>query len=266
METQEAVAAFLKSRQAKGLSPQTLRWYGGILAEFARQFPELPDRPEAVDTFLSSCRGGDERRHGYFRTLRAFYRFLARRYQLPNPVEMTDPPKRRAKRPRPLTPQGLSDLLSYPHSPLIHTALLFLVDTGCRVGELSSLSPEDFSETEWGIVVTVNGKTGARTVPVSPEVYRAIIQVIPFTCSPYRLRRLISRAFHDARIKGTAHTLRHTFCSLWDGPEMTLQRIAGHSHFTTTQGYRATRLQKMCQEHRQFSPLNALLRSSRSML
>lgn len=91
MPTSTAVDLFLKARIARGLAPQTIRWYRGILFLFARKFPMLPEDPTAIDFFLSSCKSGDERRHGYYRAIRCLYRFLKKRYGTPDPTEFVDP-------------------------------------------------------------------------------------------------------------------------------------------------------------------------------
>ena len=259
MDTMSALQAFITSRLAKGLSPHTVRWYKGLLLPYAAMFPELPDNPEAIDDFLIKCKAGDERRHGYFRALRAFYRFLARRYKVENIVNMVDPPKRQAKRPHPLTLDELDQLLSYPHLPRLRTALLFLADSGARVGEAARLKTTDLAETEWGPVARVTGKTGSRIIPISNQTYQHLMRALPFGLSPNRLCRLISAAFDDAHVKGTAHSLRHTFGTYWDGDEMILQYILGHAHLSTTQIYRQLRTRKMCEQHHEFSPVKMVL-------
>jgi integrase len=259
METLDAVQAFLKSRQAKGLSRFTVSWYRGILLDFAGMFPELPDTPSAIEDFLIRCKAGDERRHGYFRALRAFYRFLYRRFKIENVIALVEPPKRQPKRPHPLTLDELDQLLSFPHPPRIRVALMFLADSGARVGEAARLKPQDLTETEWGPVARVTGKTGARIIPVSESTYQALTQTLPFRLSPNRLCRLISRSFRDARVKGTAHTLRHTFGTYWEGDELILQYILGHAHLSTTQMYRQLRTRKMCEQHHEHSPLKMVL-------
>ncbi len=259
MQTKDVVDAFLRSRQAKGLSPQTVRWYRGILAEFTRQYRELPDNPEAIDNFLITCTAGDERRHGYFRTIRALYRFAKRRYYIRNIIEAVDPPKRQNKRPRPLTLDELDQLLSFPHVSRIRVALTFLSDSGARVGECARLTVMDLTETQWGPVARVTGKTGTRFIPISQGTYGLLLKGLPFKISPNRLCRLISQAFHDAHVKGTAHSLRHTFATYWEGDELILQYILGHAHLSTTQMYRQLRTRKMCEQHHENSPLKLVM-------
>lgn len=259
MDTSTAVQTFLKSRQAKGLSQFTIAWYRSVLTPFAAMFPELPHRPERIDEFLITCQAGDERRHGYYRTLRAFYRFLRRRFKVENIMAMVDPPKRSNKRPRPLTLDELDQVLSFPHSARIQTAIMFLSDSGARVGEAAHLKPQDITETEWGPLARVTGKTGTRLVPIGESTYRALLAQLPFRLSPNRLCRLVSRAFKDAHVKGTAHSLRHTFGTYWDGDELMLQYILGHAHLSTTQMYRQLRTRKMCEQHREYSPLKLVM-------
>jgi integrase len=259
MDTVSAVAAFLKSRQARGLSPLTVSWYRGILNSFAGMFPVLPDNPEAVEDFLIRCRAGDERRHGYFRALRAFYRFLARRFKVANIITLVDAPKRLAKRPRPLTLDELDQLLSFPHAARMRTVLMFLADSGARVGEAAHLKTDDLTETQWGPVARVTGKTGARIIPIGEGTYQALLHSLPFHLSPNRLCRLVSAAFRDARVRGTAQALRHTFGTYWEGDEMILQYILGHAHLSTTQIYRQLRTRKMCEQHHEHSPLKMIM-------
>ena len=61
MKTQEAVARFLLSRQAKHLSPLALKWYECILGIFKKNYKKLPRKPEQIEGFLASLKVGDER-------------------------------------------------------------------------------------------------------------------------------------------------------------------------------------------------------------
>lgn len=167
-------------------------------------------------------------------------------------------PKRKGKHPRPLSLDALDQLLSYPHERRIQAAVTFMIDTGARVGETAKLRVEDLLETEWGHIAAVNGKTGERFVPISESTYRLLRDTLPFNVLPNRLCHMISQAFRDAHVQGTAHTLRHSFGTYWDGDETVLQRIMGHSTIQTTQIYRKLRVKKMCELHREYSPLRMI--------
>jgi integrase len=263
--TAEAVNMFLQSRRAKGLSPQTIRWYRGILLLFAKKFPKVPKSPSDIEQFLLECRCGDERRHGYYRALRCFYQFLHKRGGTPLVMEYVEPPHRSHKEPYWLIPDELNRLLSYPHPPGIKTALLFLTDTGARLGELSSLSIDNIRETPWGYIVGIKGKTGVRYVPISYETYHALMVSLPLGKGKHRLGRLISIAFKNAGVKGSAIALRHTFGTLWEGDELALQAIMGHAHLSTTKIYRHLRMKTLSEQHRLYSPLRMVLYSSKEM-
>jgi integrase len=258
METKVTVEAFLQSRKAKGLSKRTIQWYQNILLKFLAMFPEMPDSPTAIEEFLISCRGGDERRHGYFRTIRVFYRFACRRYKTNNPVNSIEAPKRRKKYPRPITLDQLSQLLSFPHSQRVMAVLTFLAESGARIGELANLNKEDIFISEWGPLARITGKTGERIIPVSENTYNMLQTILPLNVKVDQLTRIVSWAFRDAHVPGTAHCLRHTFGTYWDGEDMDLQNIMGHSDLATTKRYRSIRLKKICEQHRKFNPLTLI--------
>lgn len=266
MRVKKAIEAFFNAQTAKGLSPESTRWYRGILNLFAQRFKDVPSKPENIESFLADCKCGDERKHGYYRALRAFYNFLQRRYRMPSPIVYIDPPRRKPKCPRPLAVDDLDQLLAYPHSQDIKAALLFLVDTGARVGEAARLDISDLAALPWGYTARINGKTGQRVVPISVETYHALMKTLPFRYTPYLFRRKISQAFKDARVEGSGINLRHTFATLWLGDELVLQRIMGHSHLSTTQIYRALRTELVSSQHNQFTPLKMVFSRTRSML
>lgn len=269
MKTHEAVGAFVRSAHAKGLSQNTIRWYQGILNDYIRMYPgELPDTPEELETFIMSAGGGDENRHAYFRTIRALYRYAERRLGLTNtPLRFIDAPKRSRKLPRPLTTEQLQQLLMFPHSGRMNAVLYFLADTGVRVSEMLSLSPESIRETADGWIVHIeNGKTGQHLVPVSYDVAKMMVKYLPLNVSRGRMSHLITRAFKEAHVPGHAHVLRHTFGTLWRGDLSVLQRIMGHASITTTMMYRGLQTGELSRAHAEHSPVRVVLRMSRNML
>lgn len=260
MKTADAVATFLKSCESRGLSSQTVRWYRGCLKHFASEFLELPLAPELIEAFLQSY-PGDERRHGVFRTLRAFYNFLERRFGLANPVTKLTPPRVRPKEKRTLSPQELHRLLNGQYSPDVQALLYLLVDTGIRIGEAANLTFDDVFDG----YILVKGKTGERKVPISPSV-RDMLRSLGeegriFPVKPETLTRKVRLAFRKAGLEGSAHTLRHTFATLWKGSDLALKAILGHSSFRMVEWYSHHRESKAIEQHRQFSPL-AILRGN----
>ena len=259
MDTKEHVELFLASRVAKGLSPITIKWYKEILYKFQAVYPTTPPvKPEHIEFFLAQCPGKDKRRHGYYRALRCFYIFLERRHHYTNPIRLIDQPKCIKKYPDTFTPKELYTLLNWPHNPMIKACLIFLTDTGCRLGELHTLSPNALSETQMGYIARVNGKTGMRQIPISYETYHVIKGHIPFKIQVHWLGEMIHRAITDTGLTGSAHKIRHTFATLWDGDEFALKIIMGHSKFSTLEIYRHLRSNILCCQHNQYSPLTLI--------
>jgi integrase len=267
MKTAEAFESFIYSCRARGLSVRTIDWYAGILGKFLLMYNKLPKKPEDCEAFIISCTGGDERRHGYYRALRAFYNYSVERLRLKhNPIDHVTAPRVKAKLPRPLTIEQLNQLLSYPHKGRIKALLYFLADTGIRPGELVKLAPSDVVETAWGYIALVTGKTGERFVPLSPETYQSIIKYLPLSISRDRISHLIIRAFQDAHVSGSAINLRHTFGTLWRGDLDILRLIMGHSNIGTTMIYRKLQIEQLSRAHNIYSPLCLVLPLQRSML
>lgn len=267
MFTKDAIEVFITFCRSKGLASETLRWYSGIFRRFEREYPQLPETPEPIQQFLANIKTGDERLHGYYRAIRALYNYIDRRLRaFPNPMMFVDPPRRKRKEPRPLTPEDLDQLLAYPHTAWIKAALMFLADTGVRMNEARTLMPGDMIEMPWGYFALVRGKTGERFVPVSYDAYKAIQGIAPIRFSKSWFSRLISRAFKDARVRGSGINLRHTFGSMWYGDVTVLQKIMGHSKISTTLMYRQICNEYVANQHRQFTPLRSVYSMTRRLM
>jgi integrase len=265
MRTHNAVEAFLESRRAKNLSPETIRGYNCVLRRFTNEHLRLPKKPEQLEAFWGQI-PGDERRHYYYRVLKAFYNFGEKRLKMKNLIRQTEAPQILDKVPAFLVPDQLSQLLSFPHPQRIRAALMFLVSTGCRVKSCALLQPEDLLETPWGYIAKIKGKRGEKIIPVDFEAYSEMLKVAPLNLSPHRLSKLLTQAFRDALVPGTAHALRHTMGTLWDGDIYALKEQLGHASIVTTLRYRHLQIKRLCLNHRENSPLRGILTVPRSML
>lgn len=282
MTTRTLIREFLTSRKARGLSPKTIAWYRALLEPFTRMCPSLPEDPGTIEGFLGALNVSDETRHGYYRALRAFYRWLYRRRGLPDPMDTRrglpspmdtiEAPRRHKKKPYSLTMTELGWLLASPLSARDRTLVSLLIDTGIRVGEAVNLVRDDILEE----TIIVSGKTGEREIPISPETRD---QMLSLGESPifqgtkgrltrsgaYRIVRLaLARAGISAR-KWGPHTLRHTFGRQYlmaGGDLVSLQRILGHSDIKTTRIYAELDLRDVTHQHHRFTPLKIALAGS----
>lgn len=261
-QTQDLVTAFIKSAENRGLSRETIRWYNSYLARFTLTHPGIvPTAPEPLEEFIASYTSGDERRHGCYRALRSFYGFLSKRFDMANPMTKVRPPRRRHKEKTALSIDELKQLLETEIQPEWVSPLLWLLaDTGCRIGEVAGLDKDAIGQE----TVKVNGKTGERIVPISPITREKLLQLSGYTLFPFGkdyIRHRIRKAFNQAGLVGSAHLLRHTFCSLFQGSDLALKDILGHTSFTMVNNYRHTKEAKAIQEHKKFSPVAKLTES-----
>lgn len=266
MNTAQAVEDFLAGCRARGLSPQTVRWYRYMLGAFAHKFPELPQEPGQVEHFLGEPEISDELRHGRFRALRAFYYWLQFREGLLNPMAVICAPKRKKKRPRTLSLADMGCLLLAPLSKRDRAMITTLIDTGVRIGELVGLDREDVGDE----TIFVTGKTGQREVPISAEARRQLLDLASSgplflgdrgrltTSGAYQaLRKALIRSGLSGAKLGP-HLLRHTFGRQYimaGGDLVSLQRILGHADITTTRIYAELNLADDIAQHQRFTPL-----------
>jgi len=269
--TADLVKEFLASRN--GRTKKTVRWYEGMLMVFAAVNPRLPVRPGPIDQFLASVNRSEHTKHGYFRALRAFYRFLGRRHYVKsgerNPMAdvWVKPPRRTV--PYNLEASEVGYLLAAPLSRRDRALVDLLLDTGIRIGEALGLCRGDILEAS----LLVSGKTGQREVPVSVVVRQQLLDqaraagtgpIFQGTKGPLTesgAYRIIRMALAAAGISGGKkhgpHVLRHTFGRQYiaaGGDLVSLQRIMGHRDIQTTRIYAELDLRDITHQHGRFSP------------
>ncbi len=275
MKTQAALDNFLQSCIARELSPITIGFYRNKLGRFARSYPKLPRKPAPIEEFLASIQGVPETKHAYYRALKVLYRFLRKRYRLPNPIDLIDPPRCPKKIMATLEPQDLMRLLNSASTLRNRTILTLFVDTGMRSTELAGLRKQDIkAET-----VTIRGKTGEREVPISEDTRRLLLALITHDHSTdeYVFHRrkgklpinrksiytMINAHMKKAGIQGPklgGHRIRHAFGKnyLVEGGDLrSLQELMGHANITTTEKYASLNLTDIVKKHHQFTPLRA---------
>ena len=274
MKTLVAIQSFLYNRRALNRRPRTIRWYEKNLNRFAAFYPnQLPTKPEAIEEFLARVVPDekDESRHGYYRTLKALYRFTCKRHRSLNPMDLLDPPMRRKKVRPTLSSQEMNQLLQ---APILRdrAALSLFIDNGARVGEVASLRKQNIFED----YIKVNGKSGEREIPISEETRRLLLSLAssnrttdhvfigqrgPLTTSG--IYRLVQKYMRKANISGPKlgpHRIRHAFGKHYiknGGDTRSLQKIMGHANITTTEIYVGLASEEIIAKHHQFTPLRS---------
>lgn len=274
MDTAMAVQSFIYSRRSKNLKPKTIRWYSDRLQRFAAFCPELPTEPEPIEHFLGESVPAemDESRHGYYRAVKALYRFICQRHRLANPMDFIDPPLRKKKVMPTLTAEEMLTLLTRAKRLRDLAVLSLFIDCGARVGEASSLR-------WWNIFndyIRVDGKTGERDIPISEETRQLLLSLTsadgsqdfifvgqrgPLTTSGiYKIVRKYMKAAGISKPKLGPHRIRHGFGRNFitnGGDTRSLQKILGHANISTTEIYCELSREEVREKHHKFTPLRS---------
>jgi len=277
MLTRDAIEEFMLSRG--GLAPRSQKEYRKHLELFLRSFPDLPETPQPVQSWLNNMGVTPETVHARFRTIRAFYKQLFIFHNIPNLMLQVRPPKLKRKAMRTFTDQELFTLFSLSLTQRESALLTLLLDIGPRAGECVNLAWEDITPG----FVTLRGKTGERTVPISETTYRRLAALEngsshvflgkrgPLTYQGiYKMvRHLCQRAGISGR-RSSPHTFRHSFATNYAAAEgcdpKVLQDIMGHRDFKSTLRYIQNNPRRMARNHQRCTPLKGLAGAAQGFL
>jgi site-specific recombinase XerD len=251
------VREWLMDLQVLGRSSQTIRWYAqkidayqrtGVRTlqeltafEFKRYIAELQTRGLAPNTV-----------HGFFETLKAFANWAAREgYPIDPGVLRARAPKVPQQEMETYSEAQIDALLRAAPEGWPRMAILILLGTGIRVGELCALNLTDIEDEGDAAFLNIQrGKGGKfRRVPVSRRLRRELIRYLnrvrPDVSAPDLLLRpdgrpvqvktvveLFQRLRQRVGFRVHAHKFRHTFATeyLRQGGEIErLRRILGHT-------------------------------------
>ena len=194
LDTAELVDEFLDDCRWRGLRVPTLVGYRWALDRLIAACPELPTTPRELAAALDDAGLAQESRRQLLKVVRLFYAWTGQEYGAPNPSALLGRIPKRRTLPRVLTGEEVRRLVDvaggvddgFKHftgckvlktqrgKALVLTAL----DTGLRLGEIAGLQVADLQDG-W---LLVNGKTGERQVPVSPEVLDLIWRQVAGDC------------------------------------------------------------------------------------
>ena len=269
MQTQPLVDQFLTECKLRGLTTATTLQYRWALNRLHHHCPELPCGGFDLLPIIGDESLQMESRHDVLKCLKVFFRWAARRHQLPNPCDELSPMPRHRRSRRVLTVDEVNRLLAAAKNPRDRALLLVVLDCGLRLGEVTSLRRE-YVKDGW---LVVQGKSGDRQVPVSDELttlltelgegdYLWIGKKGPLTRSGVQMA--YRRMFGRAAITGTKtgpHSLRHTFATYYlraGGGVRQLQAILGHQDIETTMIYVHLAGVDVQADHALYSPMKTM--------
>jgi len=269
LRTSEAIEEFMISRG--GLTPRSQKEYRKHLELFQRSFPDLPATSQLIQSWLNNFNKTPETVNARYRTIRTFYKQLHLLHGIPDLMLQVRPPKLKPKAMRTFTDQQLFTLFSLPFTPRESALLTLLLDVGPRAGEFANLTWNDITPG----FVTLRGKTGERTVPISETTYRRLAALSNGSSHVFQGKRgpltyegvykLVRRLCQKAGISGrrsSPHTFRHTFATNYAAAEgcdpKVLQDILGHKDFRTTLRYIQNNPKRMARNHQRCTPLKLI--------
>jgi site-specific recombinase XerD len=272
--------------QAGEVSGSTRRWYRRRLTDFCT-FAGPVDVDDVTPALLRSYRAHLVDRqmsphsvHGYQRAVRRLFSWLVDEKVIDHNVARDVPLVRLPHQaPKALSDEDLARILArLPAEGIRDRAIiLFLADTGCRVGGLCSLTLDSVDLVNRSAAVIEKGQKGRRVyyTEMTAEALKLYMAVRPETetaalfvtnsgtaLSTNGVRLMLERVGRRAGVRGrcNAHSFRHAFARSFlrnGGNLAALGRILGHTPGSTvTARYYAVWDDRELQEyHDRYSPL-----------
>jgi len=181
--------------------------------------------------------------------LRAFYGWaLLAGLRADDPTRWVKAPRRPRRQPRPITDAQFWRLVNDAPTRELRAMLLLAGLAGLRVHEVARFSGRDLDAEAQ--TITVTGKGGHRaTIPAHPEILAMARRMprgfwFPSQRDDHLGGRTVSQRLRlhmiRCRVQGTAHALRHYFCTqlVARGADLrVVQELARHSQLSTTALY-----------------------------
>lgn len=225
--------------------------------------------------------------HGHVRTLRAFFSWLVREgLAEANIAKDLKPPKLAKKVVSTLSDEEILTILNklnlHNHSQARNqTILIFLLDTGLRMGEPINLKVEDIHMNEGFLKVIVKGRKERivpmgrnaqkvlqryifryRPKPVYPVTNNMFLSIHAKPLTENSIKLMFARLARISEVSRLhAHLCRHTFATRFlinGGDVFTLQQILGHSTLEMVRRYVTLASSHVAVQHQRYSPMDCI--------
>lgn len=302
MNVEEALGEFILAGKANLLRPATLKWYSSLLNAFVVKFPakeldsitakdirhyivELQERPSRyVEEKQKPAQPGGlahESIRGHITALKAFWAWCADEYEVSNPMARIRRPKRVEKRIKAITSADFVKVFDTTTDDEIgkrnRAILVFLADTGCRLGGIANLRLDNLFLDEQRAIVFEKGDK-SRMIFFKPEAKAVLEQWlnVRLSDSPYvftnkhgerltesGLYQVLKRLKIKAGVTGrmNPHGFRHNFAREWiraGGSLATLAMVMGNSIEAIIDYYGIFAGEEIAEQHDKYSPLNVM--------
>jgi integrase/recombinase XerD len=270
-----------EKRYLDGVSKKTLVWYEYSFRQYKMLTDQIPTKTLLTQFVIQMQKSKLSKRtiNNYIKGFSVFLGWLAENGHTPERLHIKLV-KQEEKVLATFTDKHLEAIICYkPKSKpqeRLHTLLLFLIDTGCRIDEALTLTRQNVDLES--LAVKVRGKGAKeRIVPISIELSKSLYKFFRghefelVFCThdgralSYRnmLRdfKLLGRKLGFNGVRVSFHTLRHTFAVNYvrhGGNLFYLQRQLGHTDLSMTRRYVNLQTDDLREMHSRLSPLSRL--------
>lgn len=232
MKTLEVMEKVLRGKR---MSYQTKKKMELTMRRFAEYSPEFPENGTVINEWLAGLEIADITAENYYRILRMAGEYMRKAYDLKNPTDTAERPRKTKSKRRYFTPDEELRIIAACRYEYDRELVLTLADSLCRIGELGyekndpirhpGLKGEDIADG----YITVKGKTGERIYRLDIRICQALKQLainpddyvfknglgngMSTEALQMRVRRIVRRAGITGKKLG-AHSLRHAGGSL----------------------------------------------------
>ena len=192
--------------------------------------------PEIIERFLQSLSLGTNSINTTITGLKSFCRYCEEYHDLPNPTVKVKYLKPKPSRQRILSVKELQQILDVCKDGE-RAIILFLANTGLRIGEMKALTMECVSPN--GRLLYVIGKSNKqRAVPLNKVAKANLLNAINFSKSCKKLYNICQQLSKRAGIRPfSPHSLRHYYATQMSQHVniYLLSKCLGHSSVTITE-------------------------------
>lgn len=248
--TDSLIRQFLTHLEGRNLSRHTVDRRRHALRGFARHIAPLQiteATAELIEEWLRS-KQAPRTRKAYRADLQAFYAWaLKRKIITESPMGAVGQIKVPTALPRPLPEQAVRRIIAAAVNPQLRLALMLAAFAGLRRFEIPHLTPGDVDFRNQLLIVRDGKGQKDRTVPLHPELARALERARTRQGAPYvplnpaTVGEMASAHMRSIGYDATIHQLRASFAtelsSVSNGNVVLVQTLLGHGSPATTMNY-----------------------------
>ncbi|HEU4964222.1 MAG TPA: tyrosine-type recombinase/integrase [Bacilli bacterium] len=315
IEIEEAITLFLNAKKVERRSERTIKTYRGELTRFAKWFNENGHENlerQTLEAYISYLtydkskwddhptnpvggKGLSARTvNNTIRCLKIFLNHLvAERYLTVNPIEGLEYQPMEDKQFEVFSKEQVKALLAAPNKRMYpgyrdYVMMLVLLDTGLRIGEMTSLkvSDVDFVLRQITVRWEISKTNRTRIIPISETTAKELHGLIEFCgleVDDYlwltqfgerylgdQFAKMLKKYGERAGIVGvrvSPHTFRHTFATMYllnGGDTFSLQKILGHTTMDMVAVYVRLTNSNIQDQHVKYSPVSNIQPRGRS--